>query len=171
MFIQIKLTRYVILCKGPLLGVKFLISRRKFIVFQGNSFCLQLYSKLKLLIIKLKTTKTCPSFSNIYHRRTIDPLYNKWSFFQIYDTCSWSVIGLTLLLQAFFYVANLYCECMYERINFTKISDALWRAVQLHLRQAIKGRWSSLSVKFNILLISLLQAVIIMGIYSSYILR
>lgn len=59
---------------------------------------------------------------------------------------------------------------MNERINFTKISNALWIAIQLHLRQAVNTKWKRLSVKFNIFLISLFQAVIIMGIYSSYIL-
>jgi hypothetical protein len=35
---------------------------------------------------------------------------------------SWLIIGITLLLQFFFYVAHRYKECMNSRINFTGIA-------------------------------------------------
>ncbi|KAI6193848.1 hypothetical protein M3Y96_01062300 [Aphelenchoides besseyi] len=45
---------------------------------------------------------------------------------------------------------------------------AIWTAVQLHLGQALNVTWKSYAVKFNILLVSVFQVIILMGVYSSY---
>lgn len=62
-------------------------------------------------------------------------------------SASWTIIWITLLLQAFFYVANYYIERYDQQINFTGISDSVWLAIKLHLRQSISIRWNRLSGK------------------------
>ncbi|KAI6179129.1 hypothetical protein M3Y98_00577200 [Aphelenchoides besseyi] len=88
---------------------------------------------------------------NILHARYHDQLNTLWSYFMIYDRSIWIIMFCCLFLQGLFYMSKKFCDC------------AIWTAVQLHLGQALNVTWKSYAVKFNILLVSVFQVIILMG--------
>ncbi|KAI6238012.1 Glutamate receptor 2.1 [Aphelenchoides fujianensis] len=105
----------------------------------------------------------------VLHGKRTNQSNTLWTFFSVYDRFSWMIMGAILFLQALFYVGNLFCQ-EEEKITFRKVVDSVWLAVQIELGQATTFVMRTFAVKFNFLFVSLLQGVIVMGVYSSWIL-
>jgi hypothetical protein len=77
-------------------------------------------------------------------------------------------MGIILMLQSIFYVMNQYFTT--NIFTFQRAIDSVWLAVQIQLGQAVALTMKTYAVKFNFLFVSMLQGVILMGVYSSWIL-
>ncbi|KAI6221535.1 hypothetical protein M3Y95_00972100 [Aphelenchoides besseyi] len=107
----------------------------------------------------------------ILHGKKTNQSNTLWTFFNVYDKYSMAIMLAILFLQALFYVGNQCCQQNeYEPLTFRQIIDSIWLAVQIQLGQATTFCMKTLAVKFNFLFVSLLQGVIVMGVYSSWIL-
>ncbi|CAD5218174.1 unnamed protein product [Bursaphelenchus okinawaensis] len=107
---------------------------------------------------------------NILRRRVDISEDSLWSFFTVYDRVSYVVMGVIFSLQALFYLVNEFCAGELQKIGFRHINNSLWNALKLQLGMPIEVSWRSYGAKFNMVFVSMLQGVILMGVYSSWIL-
>ncbi|CAD5214821.1 unnamed protein product [Bursaphelenchus xylophilus] len=115
-----------------------------------------------------------------------DPLYyslgkvfinmpeNTWdkyfAYFQSYQCNSWFAIGVALILQCLLTVLvhKVEGELKQEAVRCT-ISESVWQIIRLQLLQPETLEHSSTAGKFSVVIFSLVQCTVIMGVLSSYI--
>ncbi|CAD5214559.1 unnamed protein product [Bursaphelenchus xylophilus] len=93
-----------------------------------------------------------------------------FGFFGSYQTTVWIAIGLSLALQCIFSVIVHRVEKELYEDKKSKWSEVIWRIVRLQLLQPQNCQSKLLSGKCSIIIFSLAQCAILMGILSSYIL-
>ncbi|CAD5211172.1 unnamed protein product [Bursaphelenchus okinawaensis] len=93
-----------------------------------------------------------------------------WSFFRTYTNTTWNVILIALFLQISFCVlirffeANVICT---QRIS---VLESSWQMLRLQLMQPEKIYFKSLAGRFSIMIFSLVQCAVLLGVFSSWIL-
>ncbi|CAD5210409.1 unnamed protein product [Bursaphelenchus okinawaensis] len=99
---------------------------------------------------------------------------NKWdkyfAYLQSYQYNSWFAIGIALMLQCLLTVMLHKVE---EELNQASVqhtvSDSVWQIIRLQLMQPESLQLSSNAGKFSVVIFSLIQCTVIMGVLSSYI--
>ncbi|CAD5213980.1 unnamed protein product [Bursaphelenchus xylophilus] len=97
--------------------------------------------------------------------------WNKFfAFFQSYQYTSWIGIGVALLLQCILCIFVNRIEAQIQMRNTKKrFIEVVWQMLRLQLLQSETLQYSSMAGKFSVVVFSLVQCTVVMGVLSSYI--
>ncbi|CAD5215479.1 unnamed protein product [Bursaphelenchus xylophilus] len=93
-----------------------------------------------------------------------------WSFFRTYSSNTWLAILVALVVQI------MVCTCIrYFEASFTKqkpitVVESGWQMLRLQLMQPEKIYFKSIAGRLSILLFSLVQCAVLLGVFSTWIL-
>ncbi|CAD5215487.1 unnamed protein product [Bursaphelenchus xylophilus] len=93
-----------------------------------------------------------------------------WSFFRTYTSETWTVILIALLLQISVCVMIRYFEAKVIRTKHIGVLESAWQMLRLQLMQPEKIYFTSLAGRLSIMIFSLVQCAVLLGVFSSWIL-
>ncbi|KAI6238011.1 hypothetical protein M3Y99_00727800 [Aphelenchoides fujianensis] len=108
--------------------------------------------------------------TNILHRRHDTRLSSLYSFFTIYDMTSWTFMALILGVQVLFFIAHEYAKDAYELMDFNRVTNGLWNAMQLSLGQPLRLQKRDYALRLNLIVMQFLHFIVLLGVYSSWVL-
>ncbi|CAD5210411.1 unnamed protein product [Bursaphelenchus okinawaensis] len=99
---------------------------------------------------------------------------NKWdkyfAYLQSYQNNSWIAIGIALMLQCLLTVIVHKVEEDLQKASVRHtVSESIWQIIRLQLLQPESLQLTSNAGKFSVVIFSLVQCTVIMGVLSSYI--